>query len=59
MGAGFQIPFLVDEHLPIRLLLPILAGRGHVVTPVRLTSEDPEILARTEETASVIVSADR
>jgi hypothetical protein len=58
MGAGVQIPFLVDEHLPIRLLHPILEGRGHLVTPVRTASEDAAILAWAEETSSVIVTAD-
>jgi hypothetical protein len=59
MGAGVQIPFLVDEHLPIHLLIPILEHRGHLVTPVQMTSEDLAILATAEETASVIVAADR
>jgi hypothetical protein len=59
MGVGVHIPFLVDEHLPVRLLLPILERRGHSVTPVQVASEDPAILATAEETASVIVTADR
>jgi Domain of unknown function (DUF5615) len=59
MGAGVQISFLVDEHLPVRLLLPILTERGHQVTPVHLTSEDPAILTMAEDTSSVIVTADR
>jgi hypothetical protein len=59
MGVRIQIPFLVDEHLPVRLLLPILESRGHSVTPVQVTSADAAILARAEETASIIVTADR
>lgn len=59
MGAGLQIRFLVDEHLPIHLLRPILEDRGHLVTPVQVTSEDPLILATAEATASIVVTADK
>ncbi len=58
MGAGVQIPFLVDEHLPVRLLLPMLEQRGHLVTSVQLKSADPAILLRAERTASVVLTAD-
>lgn len=59
MGTGIPISFLVDEHLPVRLLLPILEARGHRETPVQVTSEDPTILARAEETASIVLTADK
>jgi hypothetical protein len=59
MGAGVPIPFLVDEHLPVRLLLPILEGRGHLITPVQGNLTGPAILAWAEATGSVIVTADR
>jgi hypothetical protein len=58
MGAGVPITFLVDEHLPVRLLLPILEGRGHHVAPIQISAEDPMILARAEATGSIIVTAD-
>ena len=58
MEAGAQIPFLVDEHLPVRLLLPILEARGHQATPVEITSTDAAILTRAEQTASIVITAD-
>jgi hypothetical protein len=58
MEPNVQISFLVDEHLPVRLLLPILEGRGHRVTPVVVQSADAAILTRAEQTAPVIITAD-
>jgi hypothetical protein len=57
-GTRVQIPFLVDEHLPIRFLLPILESRGHRATLVQVTSEDPEILSTAENTGGLVVTAD-
>ena len=50
--------FLVDEHLPVRLLLPILEARGHRATPVEVTSADAAILTWAEQTASIVITAD-
>ena len=58
MGAGIQIRFLVDEHLPVDRLRSILEPRGHSVTPVDLSSKDPTILATAEEIAAIVVTAD-
>ena len=58
METGAPIPFLVDEHLPVRLLLPMLEARGHRATPVTVSSADAAILARAEQTASVVITAD-
>jgi hypothetical protein len=58
MGTGLQISFLIDEHLPTPVLLPILEDRGHLVTPIQVRSGDPAILKIAEETAAVIVTAD-
>jgi hypothetical protein len=59
MGAGAQIPFLVDENLPVDQMRSILEGRGHLVTPAAIGSSDATILARAEETSSIIVTADK
>lgn len=58
MGPVFQIAFLVDEHLPLPEISPLLASRGHLVTPVTRAASDPAILARAETTGSLIVTAD-
>lgn len=58
MRTGVQISFLVDEHLPVRLLLPILEARGHRVTPVKVKSADAAILTRAEKTSSIVITAD-
>ncbi len=59
MSTGVQISFLVDEHLPVRLLLPILEARGHQVTPVTVKSVDAAILTRAEKTSSIVITADK
>ncbi len=58
MEPAAPISFLVDEHLPVRLLLPILGARGHHATPIVANSADATILTRAEQTASVIITAD-
>lgn len=59
MGTGIQIRFLVDEHLPIRQLIPILGNRGHDAVSVESKTGDPIILKRAEESGSVVITADK
>jgi predicted nuclease of predicted toxin-antitoxin system len=54
MAANVRIDFLIDAHLPIDQLRPLLEQRGHVVSPVQRQATDPAILARAEASASLI-----
>jgi hypothetical protein len=53
-----SIHFHVDEQLPPINVRALLLPRGHVITRVRLGTDDPTILSRAEEAGAVILSAD-
>ena len=59
METGVHIRFLVDEHLPVRQLIPLLGNRGHQAASVELRTGNPVILKLAEETGAVVITADR
>jgi len=56
--ADQVISFIVDEHLRLFDLRPLLESRGHSVERLDVTAKDPEILMTAEERGSVILTSD-
>lgn len=59
MGAPVSISFLVDEHLPVWNIRPLLEAHGHTVTPVRVGVEDHNIIGMAEAMGAIIITADK
>jgi hypothetical protein len=53
-----SIHFHVDEQLPPINVRSLLLPRGHVITRVRLGTDDSTILSRAEDEGAVILTAD-
>jgi hypothetical protein len=59
MGAPITIAFLIDEHLPVRNIRPLLEAHGHTAEPVRVDVEDQDIIGMAERMGAIIMTADR
>lgn len=59
MGAPVSISFLIDEHLPVSNIRPLLEDRGHTVEPVRVGVGDHNIIGMAERLGAIIVTADK
>jgi hypothetical protein len=59
MGAPISISFLIDEHLPVWNIRPLLEAHGHRVEPVRVGVEDQNIIGMAERIGAIVITADK